>query len=612
MTDLFNTTRQLWTKISSKRGDAPTAPATMCEAFQQTRTVRPEQVAIRSSDGAVELTWADYARRVENATRGLHALGVRRGDPVALMLTNRPEFHIVDNAAIHLGAVPFSIYATLASEQIAHLFSNAKARVVVCEAQFLEKILAADAAGTVQHIVCVDADIDGVMTLAELEDLDSPGFDFERIWRAVEPADTLTIIYTSGTTGPPKGVELTHAGLLAEVDGMSELMPLGFDDSLISYLPDAHIANRWGVHYTNLCRGVQVTTLADPKQLVPTLLSVRPTYFGGVPQVWYKIKAGVEAAINAEPDETKRTAAKWAIEVGTKVAWLKSDRKPVPAELAAEHATAEALVLSKLRAKVGLDRVRFAASGAAALAPDATAFILALGLDVCELWGMSETSAVLLANPPGGVKIGTVGKPIPGKNEVTLAPDGELLVRGPLVMKGYRNDPEKTAEAVDPDGWLHTGDIATIDDEGYVRIVDRKKELIINSAGKNMSPSNIEGLVKVSCPFVGSVVAIGDAKPYVTALITLDPDITAMYAAKTGLTDTSAAALASNDGIAAAIAAGVEAANAKLARVEQIKKFTILPVFWEAGGEELTPTMKLKRNVVVKKYAAEVDALYAS
>lgn len=586
-------------------------PRTLCEAFQHTRTVRPGQVAIRSSDGTAELTWAEYGRRVENAARGLHALGVRRGDPVALMLTNRPEFHVVDNAAIHLGATPFSIYNTLAPEQVAYLFSNARARVVVCEAQFVDKIRAANVDGAVEHIVCVDADADGTSTLLELETLENPGFDFEVNWRAVEPNDTLTIIYTSGTTGPPKGVELTHASLLTEIAGMSALMPLGFDDTHLSYLPDAHIANRWGLHYTNMCRGTQITTLADPKQLVPSLISLRPTYFGGVPQVWYKVKAGVEAAIAAEPDEAERAAAAWAIDVGTKLAWLKSERQPIPADLAAEHAKAEELVLSRLRKKVGLDRVKFAVSGAAALAPDATAFVQALGLDVCEVWGMSETSAAVLANPPGAVKIGTVGTVIPGGGEVSLGPDGELLVRGPLVMKGYRNDPEKTSETIDPEGWLHTGDIVTMDDEGYVRIVDRKKEIIINSAGKNMSPSNIEGLVKLSCPLVGTAIAIGDGKPYVTALITLDPDMSAVYAAKAGLTDASPSALVVDPGVRAVVAAGIEAANAKLARVEQIKKFDILPVVWEPGGEEMTPTMKLKRNFVTSKYSAEIDSLYA-
>jgi long-subunit acyl-CoA synthetase (AMP-forming) len=231
---------------------------------------------------------------------------------------------------------------------------------------------------------------------------------------------------------------------------------------------------------------------------------------------------------------------------------------------------------------------------------------------VIEVWGMSETSAVVTMNPPDAIRIGTVGKVVPGGTEISLAEDGELLVRGPLVMRGYRNDPVRTAEAIDADGWMHTGDIATIDDDGYVRIVDRKKELIINAAGKNMSPQNIEGAIKVACPLVLSAVAIGDDKPYITALLTLDPDACAAYAARSGLADATPETLSQDAGVQAMMQTGIDQANAKLARVEQIKKFTILPTPWMPGGDELTPTMKLKRKVIAEKYADRIDALYDS
>jgi long-subunit acyl-CoA synthetase (AMP-forming) len=237
--------------------------------------------------------------------------------------------------------------------------------------------------------------------------------------------------------------------------------------------------------------------------------------------------------------------------------------------------------------------------------------MLGLGIPVLEVWGMSETSAVVTMNPPDGIRIGTVGKVVPGGTEISLADDGELLVRGPLLMKGYRNDPERTAEAIDSDGWMHTGDIATIDADGYVRIVDRKKELIINAAGKNMSPQNIEGAIKVACPLVMSAVAIGDDRPYVTALLTLDPDACAAYADRAGLADGSPAVLAQDPKVRALLQEGIDQANEKLARVEQIKKFAVLPSAWEPGGDELTPTMKLKRKPIAEKYAAEIDALYA-
>lgn len=584
---------------------------TLCAAFQQTASARPDAVALRTPDDSVALTWAEYAARVRNVASGLAALGVTRGDTVALMLTNRPEFHVVDTGALHVGATPFSIYNTLASDQITHVLGNAGTKVVITELQFLEKLKAADTDGQVAHFVCVDGPAEGAITLAELEAAGDPSYDFDAGWKAVEPGDVLTLIYTSGTTGPSKGVELTHANLMAEMDALDGYFPLTHDDKLVSYLPDAHIANRWGAHYNNLRYGIQVTTVADPKQLIATLPSVRPTFFGAVPAVWYKVKAGIEAALAAEPDEKKRKIAQWAIATGTKVAWLKSDGKSVPIALRLQHVLADRLVLSKLRERMGLDRVRVAATGASAIAPDALAFMLALGVPVLEVWGMSETSAVVTMNPPDGIRIGTVGKVVPGGSEITLAADGELLVRGPLLMKGYRNDPVKTAEAIDSDGWMHTGDIATIDDEGYVRIVDRKKELIINAAGKNMSPQNIEGAVKVACPLVMSVVAIGDDRPYVTALLTLDPDACAAYGAKVGLADASPAVLAQDDAVRALIQSGVDQANEKLSRVEQIKKFALLPQPWEPGGDELTPTMKLKRTPIAKKYATEIDALYS-
>lgn len=584
---------------------------TLCAAFQQTASARPDAVALRTPDDSVALTWAEYAARVRNVASGLAALGVTRGDTVALMLTNRPEFHVVDTGALHVGATPFSIYNTLASDQITHVLGNAGTKVVITELQFLEKLKAADTDGQVTHFVCVDGPAEGAITLAELEAAGDPSYDFDAGWKDVEPGDVLTLIYTSGTTGPSKGVELTHANLMAEMDALDGYFPLTHDDKLVSYLPDAHIANRWGAHYNNLRYGIQVTTVADPKQLIATLPSVRPTFFGAVPAVWYKVKAGIEAALAAEPDEKKRKIAQWAIATGTKVAWLKSDHKSVPIALRLQHVLADRLVLSKLRERMGLDRVRVAATGASAIAPDALAFMLALGVPVLEVWGMSETSAVVTMNPPDGIRIGTVGKVVPGGSEITLAADGELLVRGPLLMKGYRNDPVKTAEAIDSDGWMHTGDIATIDDEGYVRIVDRKKELIINAAGKNMSPQNIEGAVKVACPLVMSVVAIGDDRPYVTALLTLDPDACAAYGAKVGLADASPAVLAQDDAVRALIQSGVDQANEKLSRVEQIKKFAVLAQPWEPGGDELTPTMKLKRTPIAKKYATEIDALYS-
>jgi long-chain acyl-CoA synthetase len=586
--------------------------SSLCEAFQRSAAMNPDGVALRTPGGAVEITWREYAERVRRIAAGLAALGVRRGHTVALMMTNRPEFNVCDTAAMHLGATPFSVYNTLAAEQVAHLFNNAENRVVICEAAFAERVAAAG--GKVEHIVCIDGQPPGTLTLEDVEGRGEPGFDFEAAWRAVGPEDVLTLIYTSGTTGPPKGVEITHANMLAEIAATSSVLPVTNTDRIASYLPSAHVADRWSSHYQQLIFGLQITCVADIKTIAAALADIRPTLWGAVPRVWEKIKAALEARIDTEPDPERREALQWAVATGVRK--VRADQAVINGEgpgpddaLLAEYAKADELVLSKIRQQIGLDDVHWSVSGAAPTSIDVLEFFGAIGLPICELWGMSELSCCATVNPPARIKIGTVGTALPGV-ELAIADDGELLCRGPLLMRGYRNEQQKTAEAIDADGWLHTGDVATVDDEGYVRIVDRKKELIINSAGKNMSPANIESQLKSASPLIGQVIAIGDRRPYNVALIVLDPDACAAYAAKAGLADASPAALCEHDGVVAAVTAAVETANGGLARVEQIKRFRILPVDWMPGGDELTPTMKLKRKPIAEKYVAEIEALY--
>src|SRR5262249_10118418 len=536
--------------------------------------------------------------------------GVGAGHTVALMMANRPEFHLVDTAALHLGAVPFSIYNTFAPEQISQVLSNAGSRVLVCEEQFAARLLATardwTAAG---HVVCVDGRPDGTITLEELAAGGDQSFGFEESWRAVQPDDLLTLIYTSGTTGPPKGVEITHAQMLAELTAMSTLTPVSVGDRTISYLPMAHVAQRFCSHYNAIFTGMEATAVADPKDLPGALREVRPTFFGAVPRVWEKLKAGIEAKVSYEPDQARRVGMQQAFETAHEYVDAAQARH-VAADLAAAYQQADEQVLSKIRSAAGLDQMRVAICGAAPIAPEILTFMLGLGIEINEVWGMSEVSCIATANPPGAIRIGTVGKAIPGV-ALKLAGDCELLVRGPTVMKGYRGDPGQTADAVDPEGWLHTGDIATIDSDGYVRIVDRKKDLIINAAGKNMSPANIETAVLAASALIGQVVAIGDRRPYAVALIALDSEAAAAFAAHIGATDTSAAALATHPAIYAAVDAAVKAGNSKLSRPEQIKCFSILPAFWEPGGEEITPTMKLKRRPIAAKYSEVIDSMYA-
>jgi long-chain acyl-CoA synthetase len=582
--------------------------STVCEAFQITVGENAERVALRTPGGGIELTFAEVAGRVRDIATGLHALGVRRGNTVGLMLLNRPEFNLCDAATIHLGATPFSIYNTCSPEQVAYLFANAANRVVITETQFLETIHDAGI-DALEHVICVDGSPAGTLALEHVEGLTAEPFDFEASWRAVTPEDLVTICYTSGTTGPPKGVELTHANVLAECRAGHAVIPVGPGDRVTSYLPHAHMADRYSGHYALMLYGPEVTVIADPREVVAALPEVRPTRWGSVPRVWEKMKAGLEAAIAADADPARKQAVAWAIATGLRRVRAEQAGEPISDELSAEYARADELVLSKLRERLGLDEAGILYAGAAPTPIDVLEFFFALGLPICEVWGMSELTCVATCNPRERPRIGTVGPPLPGV-EVRLADDGELLCRGPIVMRGYRSDPQRTAEAIDADGWMHTGDIAAIDPDGYVRIVDRKKELIINAAGKNMSPANIEAQVKAASPLIGQAMAIGDRRPYNVALIVLDPDGAGAWAGAHELAGATAATLAADAGVRAEVARAIERANTHLSRVEQIKRFTILPLDWLPGGEELTPTMKLKRKPIAEKYAAEIEALY--
>jgi long-chain acyl-CoA synthetase len=583
---------------------------TLCELFQATAAERADEVALRTPGGAQELTWREYAARAERIAAGLAALGVRRGDAVALMMVNRPEFALVDCAAMHLGATPFSIYNTFPAEVIEHVLGNARTRVVVCEEQFAPAVLRARASTQVEHVVCLSDGIEGAVSLADLEAAAADGFDLHEHWHAVGGEDVLTLIYTSGTTGPPKGVEITHANMLAELRASARVLPVTPGGRTVSYLPAAHIADRWASYYTAIAHGLTLTFLADATQLAGALVDSRPTVWGGVPRVWEKIRASLEAAIASDPDAARRAATLAAIDTGLQVLRREQAGEPIGEELTAAYARAEEQVLCHLRERLGLAQVEWIVIGAAPATRDLLEFFGAIGLPLLELWGMSELSCIGTTNLPHANRIGTVGQALPD-SEVALAEDGELLVRSAMVMRGYRGEPERTAEAIDADGWLHTGDIATIDADGFVTIVDRKKELIINAAGKNMSPANIEGVLKSAHPLIGQVVCIGDRRPYNVALLVLEPDAAATWAREHGVGGDALRELAEHEDLRAELDAAVARANERLSRVEQIKRFRVLSGEWLPGGEELTPTMKLKRKPIAEKYAAEIEALYS-
>jgi long-subunit acyl-CoA synthetase (AMP-forming) len=583
--------------------------ATLTEALRRTAANHPDIVAVRTVDDSASITWSELLGRVDALAGGLAGLGVRRGDCVAIMLGNRPEFHIVDLAAATIGATPFSIYTTYPPAEIAYLCEDADVRVAVVEQVFLETFLAAsDSLPRLEHVIVVDGDApEGVLPLAEVEG-SNPGFDAAGAAAEVQPDDVLTLIYTSGTTGRPKGVQLSHHAVMFSAAAIEQIMAFEAGLKVISWLPSAHIAERMAHHYIPVIYGGTVTCCPNPREIISFLPQVHPNWFFAVPRIWEKLKAGLETMLAAQPDE-QREKMQAAIEAAVRKVRLEQRGEPVPEELSAAVARADEEMFSKLRAMLGLDEYIAVNVGAAPTPVEVLEFFHALGIELAELWGMSETCGFGACNRPGEVRIGTVGPASPGV-ELKLAEDGEVLCRGEFMMLGYRNQPEKTAEALDPDGWLHTGDIGEIDADGYLKIVDRKKELIINAAGKNMSPANIEAAIKSASPLIGQACCIGDRRPYNTALIVLDADYAPQWASQQGIADTSLESLAGEPRMIEAVQAAIDEGNAHLARVEQIKRFTIVEGDWLPGGDELTPTMKLKRKPIAAKYGETIDAMY--
>jgi long-chain acyl-CoA synthetase len=563
---------------------------TIAGEFAKTATRRADLTALRwrTPDGGWgEWTWRDYAERAARVAGGLAALGVQRGERVVLMLRNRPDFHVIDMGVLLAGATPISIYNSSAPDQIQYLASHSDAVVAIVEdVDFLERFLKVRGeVPTLRNVVILE-DPDGlapddVVRFDSL--LETDAVDLEAAAAAVKPGDLATVIYTSGTTGPPKGVMLSHFNVCWTTE--STRRAIGFSVEgfrLVSYLPMAHVAERMVTHYFHVLDGTEVTSCPDPAQLAGYLRDVRPNYFFAVPRVWEKLYAGVHAALAADPE--KRAGVEKAMEVGAVDA------------------------LAPLRAQIGLDDCKVAFSGAAPIPLEVFMFFLKLGLPMSEIYGMSESCGPMTWEP-FNVHPGTVGPPIPGC-EVKLLEDGEVCCRGGNVFQGYLKDPEKTAEILDGEGWLHSGDIGVFDDGGYVKIVDRKKELIITAGGKNISPANIEAALK-AFPLVGQACVVGDMRPYVVALVVLDPEVAPAWAKAQGVEAPTLADLARHPDVRSEVERIVAEANKHFNQVEQVKRFTVLTEEWLPDSEELTPTMKLKRRGVHTKYAEEIEALYS-
>jgi len=615
-------------EILQQRADLERAASdngrTLCGMLELTARQWGDEPAYsdRDDDGPWQtITWEQTRQRALELAAGLIELGLQPGERVALMLPNRVEHVLADLGAVHAGGVPVTFYATLAADQIGYVAADCEATIAVLDGASelarwkavlsslprLKKIIVRDAAACQpgdQYLSWAD-----FAALGRERHAAAPEAVADRI-AAISPDDPVTLLYTSGTTGNPKGVVVTHRSVLYEVT-TADFTGYVMDRMRgVSYLPLAHIAERViGIYLPVHLAGHAYFCHDAATGLLATLGAAQPTYFFGVPRVWEKIQAGIQALLSVEQDPAKRAAVDAAMETGCRYVRSCEFGHTTPDGLAEEFRRADESVLQLIRALLGLGQAEVVSSGAAPLPPDVGEFFAGLGMKILDVYGMTETTGAFTTNRPGEFRLGTVGRAVPGV-EVRIAEDGEILTRGPLNTPGYLNLPDRTAELIDDDGWLHTGDIGSMDDDGFLSVVDRKKELIITSGGENISPAAIENLL-VAHPLIGQALSYGDRRRYVVALLTLDGDVAPAWARARGIEASSLAELAEQPEVLAAVGEAVAAANDRLARVQQVKRWRLLPVEWTAESEELTPTLKLKRRVVHAKYADVIDALYA-
>jgi long-chain acyl-CoA synthetase len=586
---------------------------TIASRWLETVDAHPDQVALRAKGAADdwwEWTYAEVAERVARAAAGLEALGVGPGDRVVMMMRNIPEFHVVDLATVLCGATPISIYNSSAPQQIAYLAGHSAATVAIVEdLGFAERFVAVrDELPKLEHLVVLGeaGDADGAGLLpgrAVLEGHDP--IDLRAALDRVSPDDLATVIYTSGTTGPPKGVMLSHYNLVWTAQGYLDLLgidPVGF--RAISYLPMAHIAERMSSHYLAAIGGFEITTCPDPGLIGPYLREVHPETMFGVPRVWEKLHAGIQAALSANAEG--RAKFDEAVAVAEPIADRRTRGTATPDD-EKTWAFLDDAAFRNVRQLVGLDALKFAVTGAAPIPPELIRWYRAIGVPMSEIYGLSETTGPMTWDPYE-VRVGTVGRAFPGV-DVRLGDDGEVLCSGGNVFVGYLDDPGKTADALDADGTFHSGDIGEFDDDGYLRIVDRKKELIITAGGKNVSPANLEAALKTIVP-IGQACAVGDKRPFVAALVVLDPEVAPGWFRERGIEAGSLAELADDPRAYDELQRAVDDVMIRFSTAERVRKIAVLSEEWLPDSDELTPTSKLKRRGVLDKYGAVVEAIY--
>ena len=563
-------------------------------------------------------SWREYYDTAKAVGLGLYSLGIRRGDTVALLSENRLEWLAADMGIIGIGACTVPIYVTLLAPEVAYIISNSGSKIFIAENQAavrkaLDEI---DKCPTLEKIVVIETEgcdlshplllsFEELIQLGRTQEAEEAGL-FEKLTDAIDPDDLATLVYTSGTTGPPKGAMISHGNILAVFDGLDAVVPAYETDVTVPFLPLCHVFERIAGHFYGMKVGVTAHYAQGLETIVEDIKTKKPTIILAVPRVCEKIYARIVSQVKQQPAWKQRVFG-WAGDVGARVGALRERKKPVPALLALQHKLAFNLVYKKLNDALG-GRVRWMTAAGAPLSREIANFFIASGIFVIEGYGLTETTAPASLNVIDNYRFGTTGKPLPC-NEIKIAPDGEILIKGGNVIRGYWKMPEQTKNAFTPDGWLMTGDIGRLDEDGFLSITDRKKDLIITAGGKNVAPQNIEGLF-LKDPLFENVLVIGDRRRYLTALMTLSFDEAGRLAREAQIDFKSKEALLARPDFLAVVDRHVQERNRHLARYETIKAYRILPESFSEKTGELTPSLKLKKKVIMDKYRDLIESMY--